>query len=72
MMNQNDIATYFNEKYGTKLDQARISRILGGLEPVSWPFAHALSLEFPGRDVASWKTASLEDIKRAFNQLADL
>ncbi len=68
-MNQTDIAAYFKKGYGIKLDQARISRILRNLEPVAWPFALALSQEFPGKTIQQWKKATPEDIKNAFAQL---
>jgi len=69
MMNQTDIAAYFKDKYGTKLDQARISRIMRGEDQISWPFARDLSREFPEKDIAEWKDAEPEDLKKAFEQL---
>ena len=69
MINQNDIANYFKSKYGIKIDQARISRILRGKKQVSWSFANALSFEFPGRTIQQWKNATPEELRRAFDLL---
>lgn len=69
MMTQTDIAEYFKFKYGTKINQVRISRMLSGLEQISWPFANDLAQEFPDKDVRGWKYATQEDLKRAFEQL---
>lgn len=69
MMTQEHIAEYFKSKYGTKINQVRISRMLSGSEQVSWPFASDLAHEFPGKDVRGWKQATPEELKRAFEQL---
>ena len=69
MMNQTDIATYFKKKYGTKLDQARISRILRGEEAVSWLFAENMAQEFPKKSISEWKRATPEELKKAFAKL---
>ena len=70
MMSQTDIANYFRSKYGTKIDQARVSRITRGKEPVPYGLAKALSKEFPWRTLEQWKeNATPEDLKRAFEQL---
>jgi len=69
MMNQTKIAKYFRQKYGTKIDQARVSRMLSGYEPIPWPFANDLSMEFKYRTIQQWKNASPEELKRAFEQL---
>ena len=71
MMTQIEIAEYFQTKYGTKINQVRISRMLTGNEHVSWPFAKDLAMEFPGRTIQQWKTATPEELKRAFAQLED-
>jgi len=68
-MTQTEIANYFRTKYGTKIDQARVSRLLKGDEKVSWPFARDLSIEFPGKTIQQWKEATPEDLKRAFAQI---
>ena len=69
IMNQKDISNYFRSKYGTKIDQTRVSRLLSGEEQVSWPFANDLSKEFPGFTICYWKNSTPEDIKRAFSQI---
>jgi len=68
-MNQKEIANYFKSKYGARIDRIRISKMLRGIEPISWPFASNLAMEFPGRTTQQWKTATPEDLKRAFAQL---
>nr|WP_321399390.1 hypothetical protein [uncultured Desulfobacter sp.] len=69
MMTQTDIAEHFKSKYGTKINQVRISRMLSGKEPISWTFASDLANEFPCKDVRGWKYATPEDLRRAFEQL---
>jgi plasmid maintenance system antidote protein VapI len=69
MMTQTEIAKYFKAKYGTKMHQVRVSRLLKGKEQVSWPFACDLSQEFPGRTIQQWKNATPEDLAHAFAQL---
>jgi len=43
--------------------------MLRGIEPISWPFASSLAIEFPGRTIQQWKNAKPDDLKRAFAQL---
>lgn len=72
MMTQTEISEYFKAKYGTKIDQGRVSRLLRGEEKVSWPFASDLSTEFPGKTIQQWKKATPDDLEAAFQQLAPI
>lgn len=70
MITQTDKANYFRSKHGAKIDQARISRIERGKEPVPYGLAKAMAKEFPWYTLEQWKdNATPEDIKRAFEQL---
>lgn len=71
MMTQTDIANYFKSKYGTKIDQGRISNMLRGEEKVSWPFAGDLAKEFPDRTILQWKNATTEELSHAFDLLPE-
>lgn len=70
MMTQTEIAEYFKSKYGTKIDQTRVSRLQRGEEKVAWPFAFDLSMEFPERNAKQWKEATPEELRRAFATLS--
>lgn len=52
-----------------EIDPSRVSRLLNGIDPVSWPVAAKLSQLFPGRDVIGWKNATKEDLNRLYQQL---
>ena len=69
MMNQTDIANYFKAKYGIKIDQTRISRMLNEREEVSSPFAFVLAEEFPEKPAQQWKNATPKELRQAFDQL---
>lgn len=70
MMTQTEIAEYFKSKYGTRIDQTRVSRLQRGEESVAWPFAFDLSIEFPERNAKQWKNATPDELRRAFAQLS--
>jgi len=60
---QKDFAALF-----TCLDQPGVSRLLSGIDEVSWPLAAELSQLFPGRDVIGWKNATKEYLKDLYEQ----
>jgi hypothetical protein len=53
----------------TCLDQPGASRLLSGIDKVSFPLAVELSQIFPAKDILSWKNASKEDLNRLYEQL---
>ena len=61
-----------NKKTYKKLlgyDKSTISLFeTGGREP-SWPLAEKLCEIFPGKSIKEWKSASPNELKRAFNQI---
>lgn len=63
MMTQNEIAKFIG------CSQPTINMIFTGKRPVSWPLAEKLSELFPSLTIQQWKTATPEDLKRAFEQL---
>ncbi len=62
---------YTQEDFGQMLGipQCRVSRILNGVEPVSFPLAVVLDGLFPGRGIVGWKNATGEDMTRLYNHL---
>jgi plasmid maintenance system antidote protein VapI len=48
-----------------------ISELLSGKHPISWKIADKLSILFPGKSIKEWKSASPEDVKRAFKYFSD-
>lgn len=61
---QTDFANLF-----TKVDQPGVSRLLSGIDTVSFPLAVELAELFPSKGILAWKQANKEDIRRLFNQL---
>jgi hypothetical protein len=55
-----------------KKDPADISRWLSGKRPVSWSFAAELSKLFPAKTTEQWKSATPDELRRAFAQLKDV
>lgn len=53
-------------KFDGEIDQACISRVLNGLEQVSWFMASKLSDLFPGKSIKEWRKATGEEVARAF------
>jgi plasmid maintenance system antidote protein VapI len=62
---------FTQEDFGAALGipQPRVSRILNGIEPVSWQLAVVLDSLFPGKGVVGWKHATGEDMKRLYKHL---
>jgi plasmid maintenance system antidote protein VapI len=60
---QNDFAELLG------IDQPRASKLLKGIEKVSFPLAVELARLFPGRDIIGWKNATPTDLTRLYNQL---
>jgi plasmid maintenance system antidote protein VapI len=62
------------------MTQEKISRVLGFSQPsinlvltgkraVSWPLAEKLADLFPGKTIQQWKSATPDELKRAFSLL---
>ena len=62
---------FTQEDFGVAIgiSQPRVSRILSGVEPVSWQMAVALDGLFPGKGVVGWKHATGEDMKRLYKHM---
>tara|TARA_B100000614_G_C14501067_1_gene474694 strand:+ start:1063 stop:1278 length:216 start_codon:yes stop_codon:yes gene_type:complete len=50
--------------------QAMVSMLLSGKRSISWPLAQKLAAIFPGKDIVTWKNASPQELRRAFEQYA--
>ena len=69
---QHKINAMINRKYISStigITEQYLSMLLIGKRPVSWPLAERLAELFPGRTIHQWKSATPEDIKRAFLQI---
>jgi len=51
-----------------EIEQPQVSRLLKGIEKISFPLSVKLSRLFPGKGIMEWKESTNEDLKNLFDQ----